>query len=109
MYWQQKGDYLGVKVDRYTKSKKVGDGNIKLRTKRKKLSLSVVALCVSTVNKESWIIYLWDEHLLKCSTDSVQKKWLKEIGSMWWNSSCTSSAAEIQCWELGEKEIDSYK
>ena len=23
MYWQQKGDYLGVKVDRYTKSKKV--------------------------------------------------------------------------------------
>ena len=24
MFWQQKGDYLGVKVDRYTKSKKVG-------------------------------------------------------------------------------------
>ena len=24
MYWQNKGDYLAVKVDRYTKSKKVG-------------------------------------------------------------------------------------
>lgn len=34
IYWQQKGDYLGVKVDRYTKSKKVGDWNnlIMLRT-----------------------------------------------------------------------------
>ena len=27
MYWQQKGDYLGVKVDRYTKSKKVSRNN----------------------------------------------------------------------------------
>ena len=111
IYWQQKGDYLGVKVDRYTKSKKVSHFFFK-----------VDCLCCS------WSVFAWGElnviiKLIWPSTadyiahffNSVvycifilynYVLYMYEICSMWWSSPFASSAAEIKCWELGEKLTD---
>ncbi|XP_058950716.2 eukaryotic translation initiation factor 3 subunit B-like [Pocillopora verrucosa] len=55
MYWQQKGDYLGVKVDRYTKSKKGLYYNLELfRVRERQIPVDVVEM------KEAVTAFSWE-------------------------------------------------
>ena len=78
MYWQNKGDYLGVVVDRYTKSKKV---SLKIHTI---LYLYIETLALpSHLLRNSPLVY-WDKKIL--NTDA-EKHGISDVlsFSQWWH------------------------